>query len=122
MFDRMANNEACRTALRALSSSNSCQDAAREVTHRACRLGSGDNITALLLRFGRKPIVRRQSCSVLSLRCSSSNASNADLNGSGAHAGANGSGGGAGAVGASPSPSPSPSPMGGGTLSAALKL
>lgn len=117
----MANTEACRTALRTLTSSNSCQDAAREVTHRACKLGSGDNITALLLRFGRKPVVRRQSCSVLSLmRRSSSNTSNAELNGNGAHAGANGSGGGAGAVGASPSPSPSP--MGGGTLCGALRL
>ncbi|GIL86809.1 hypothetical protein Vretimale_15618 [Volvox reticuliferus] len=76
VFDRMGNAEACKTAVRQLTASNSCIDAAREITHRACRLGSLDNITALVLRFGRKPIVRRQSFSVLSLRRSSSNMSN----------------------------------------------
>ncbi|KAG2489581.1 hypothetical protein HYH03_011863 [Edaphochlamys debaryana] len=74
VFDRMTNSEACKTAVRLLSSSNSCIDAAREVTHRACRLGSLDNITALVLRLGRKQIVRRQSFSVL--RRTSSNMSN----------------------------------------------
>ncbi|GLC38659.1 hypothetical protein PLESTB_000457300 [Pleodorina starrii] len=85
VFDRMGNTEACKTALRHLTSSNSCVDAAREVTQRACRLGSLDNITALVLRFGRKPIVRRQSFSVLSLRRSSSNTSG-DLAASGGSA------------------------------------
>ncbi|PNG99487.1 putative protein phosphatase 2C 49, partial [Tetrabaena socialis] len=82
VFDSMTNVDACRTAMRQLSSSNSCLDAAREVAHRACRLGSGDNITALVLRFGRKPVVRRQSHSVLSLRrCDSTASAAAELAG-----------------------------------------
>ncbi|GFR40722.1 hypothetical protein Agub_g1330 [Astrephomene gubernaculifera] len=107
VFDRMNNSEACKTALRQLTNNNSCADAAREVTHRACRLGSVDNITALVLRFGRRPIVRRQSFSVLSLRRSSSNAS-ADLAASGA-----------GCAPQVPSPSPGASPVPAGVLGGA---
>lgn len=111
VFDKMTNIEACKTAVRSLTTSTSCADAAREVAHRAVRLGSSDNVTVCIARFGRKPIMRKQSLSVLSLRRSSSNTSG-DLAASGGSMSLLAGVATSSLLGASSSPSPG----GGGTV------
>lgn len=65
LWDVMRNGDACRMVRRWLADGRGAAAAARALCETALKLGSGDNITAVVLRFSGRPLAVAASNSAL---------------------------------------------------------